>query len=198
MTKWKTPLIIFSRRNFTGSKNPAIFAASKNDLSQKEIDMPLFGYSTQDLARAREEGVRAAYAAALQRLLDTLPPEASVGEAESSRSLWTFESLVQTVASRYRGLLKDVAQLRAEVEHGNWLRDVNEQVYQQIQAEARQQQQRADKASGEVNQLKQRLEAEQRARQSEIEQRDKKVADLERLLARYHLTQVEDTPADDD
>jgi len=160
--------------------------------------MPLFGHSTQDLAHAREEGVRAAYAAALQGLLDTLPPEASVGEAGNSRSLWTFESLVQTVASRYRGLLKDIAQLRAEVEHGNWLQSVNEQVYQQIQAEARQQQQRADKASGEVNQLKQRLEAEQRTRQSEVEQRDKKVADLERLLARYHLAEVEDTPTDDE
>jgi hypothetical protein len=48
-----------------------------------------------------------------------------------------------------------------------------------------------------VARLTQRLAAEQRAREVDISERDRKIVDLNRLLARYHLEQMPDADAPD-
>lgn len=160
--------------------------------------MPLFGYSDQDLSRAREEGQRAEHERAFQTLLAVLPQTIFLNILGKYEAPISIERLAQTVASRFRDFQNERDRLQTDVEFYKrrekaWFDDPLQERLQRAQAEAQYEKQRADKAESQVADLTKRLAAEQRARQADVDQHDEKIADLRRLLARHHLMTVEDS-----
>jgi hypothetical protein len=160
--------------------------------------MPLFGYSEQELARAREEGQRVEHERAFQTLLAILPRAIFLNILGKYEAPGTIERLAQTVACRFRDFQNERDRLQTDVDFYKrrekaWFDDPLQERLQRAQAEAQQEKHRADTAVSQVADLTKRLAAEQRARQADIDQRDNKIADLRRLLARHHLSLVEDS-----
>jgi hypothetical protein len=166
--------------------------------------MPLITFRSfeQDLQNARAEGYRIAERQILQQIAEALRPSILRGVAANQWPPAFVNILVHHIIAQWNEMqfeLKQVctecarlkqteADLRADPIR-IWLREA--------QAAEQAAQQRADQAETEVARLTRRLEAEQRAREVEVSERDRKIADLNRLLARYHLGQMPDADAPD-
>jgi len=166
--------------------------------------MPLitFRSSKPDLQNVRAEGYRIAEQQILQQIAEALRPSVLHAVADDQWPPAFVNILVHHIIAQWNEVQFELRQIRAECARlkraeadlrGDpiraWLREA--------QTTAQATQRRADQAESEVTRLTQRLAAEQRAREVEVSERDRKIADLNRLLARYHLEQVPDAAAFD-
>jgi hypothetical protein len=166
--------------------------------------MPLITFRSfeQDLQKARAEGYRIAEQQILQQIAEALRPSVLRGVATEQWPPAFVNILVHHIIAQWNEVQFELQQVYAECARLKqveadlradpiraWLREA--------QAAEQTAQRRADQSEAEVTRLTQRLEAEQRARESEVSERDRKIVDLNRLLARYHLEQVPDADAPD-
>jgi hypothetical protein len=166
--------------------------------------MPLITFRSieQDLQKARAEGYRIAEQQTLQQIAEALRPSVLHGVATDQWPPAFVNILVHHIIAQWNKVQFELKQACAECARLNqaeadlradpirtWLREA--------QAAEQAVQRRADQAEAEVARLTQRLEAEQRAREVEVSERDQKIADLNRLLARYHLEQMPDADPPD-
>jgi hypothetical protein len=166
--------------------------------------MPLITFRSfeQDLQKARTESYRIAEQQILQQIAEALRPSVLRGVAADQWPPAFVNILVHHIIAQWNEVQFELQQIRAECARlkraetdlradpiRSWLREA--------QTTAQAAQRRADQSEAEVTRLTQRLEAEQRAREVEVSERDQKIADLNRLLARYHLGHVPDVDAPD-
>lgn len=167
--------------------------------------MQLFGYSEKEMQRACQEAQRIEHQTVLQTLREMLPPTLFPDRWRRGEASFTVKELAQEVRFQLDNLQVNLSRLRADVEYYQrrekaWSDDPLQDRLTRAQTEARQQKERADKAAADVASLQSRLAAEQAGRQVDIAQRDRKIADLQRLLAHQHiaLMDISSDPADRD
>ena len=149
------------------------------------------------MQKARAKGYRIAEQQVLQQIAEALRPSVLHGVAADQWPPAFVNILVHHIIAQWNEVQFEFKQVRAECARLKqteadlradpiraWLREAQTAV--QVA------QQRAGQAEAEVARLTQRLEAVQCACEVDVSERDRKIANLNRLLARYHLEQMPD------